>query len=172
MLAYCNLQTLILREIGLQLQHGISYTDNEYVFFPLDHVQTIIYYNLPVYQYFVGREGQTTQPEILMKQAEQILQVFKHLYDYYNLHKISMPESVLNNQRIVLSEMLNWIYSPLFRDPASEGKKNRLMQLESIVRSDAAIYAMTGNRQVMLSLPFLLNCKYIRQHIISSDNPN
>lgn len=144
-------KTSILREIGLQLQHGISYTDNEYVFFPLDHVQTIIYYNLPVYQYFVGREGQTTQPEILMKQAEQILQVFKRLYDYYNLHKISMPESVLNNQRIVLSEMLNWIYSPLFRDPASEGKKNRLMQLESIVRSDAAIYAMTGNRQVMLS---------------------
>lgn len=144
-------KTLILREIGLQLQHGISYTDNEYVFFPLDHVQTIIYYNLPVYQYFVGREGQTTQPEILMKQAEQIMQVFKRLYDYYNLHKISMPESVLNNQRIVLSEMLNWIYSPLFRDPASEGKKNRLMQLESIVRSDAAIYAMTGNRQVMLS---------------------
>lgn len=144
-------KTLILREIGLQLQHGISYTDNEYVFFPLDHVQTIIYYNLPVYQYFVGREGQTTQPEILMKQAEQILQVFKRLYDYYNLHKISMPESVLNNQRIVLSEMLNWIYSPLFRDPASEEKKNRLMQLESIVRSDAAIFAMTGNRQAMLS---------------------
>ena len=143
-------KTSILREIGLQLQHGISYTDNEYVFFPLDHVQTIIYYNLPVYQYFVGREGQTTQPEILMKQAEQIMQVFKRLYDYYDLHKISMPESVLNNQRIVLSEMLNWIYSPLFRDPASEGKKNRLMQLESIVRSDAAIYAMTGNRQVML----------------------
>lgn len=144
-------KTSILKGIKLHLQHGISYTDNEYVFFPLDHIQTIVYYRLPVYQYFVGREGQTTQPEILMRQAGQILQVFNRLYGYYNEHKMRLSEAVLNNQRIVLCEMLNWIYSPIFREPASDEKKTRLEKLEDVVKEDIVIYQMAAQRQALLS---------------------
>ena len=144
-------KTSILREIGLQLQHGISYTDNEYVFFPLDHVQTIIYYNLPVYQYFVGREGQTTQPETIFKQSNQLVQVFTRLFEYYNQHKTHQNESVLNNQRILLYEMLTWIYSPIFRSPKSIQKKEQLRQMERILKEDEILYAMIAQRHTMLS---------------------
>lgn len=143
-------KTAILREIKLQLQTGISYTDNEYVFFPLDHVQSVIYYNLPVYQYFVGREGQTTQPDVLAKQSNQICQVFHRLFSYYNLHKTEQKESVLNNQRILLVEMLSWIYKPLFWDPVSTDKLRLLRQMESIVIADAVVYGMIADQSVML----------------------
>ena len=143
-------KTSILREIGLHLQHGISYTDNEYVFFPLDHVHSVIYYRLPVYQYFVGREGQTTQPEIVMKQAGQIMLVFNRLYKYYDVHKMKLPEAVLNNQRIILCEMLYWIYAPLFWLPVTNDKRNCLQNMESIVSRDETMSSMIGRRIGML----------------------
>ncbi len=144
-------RTSVLREIKLQLQQGISYTDNEYVFFPLDHIQTVVYFRLPVYQYFIGREGQTTQPEILMRQTGQILQVFDRLFEYYNVHKMKLPKAMLSNQRIVLCEMLNWIYSPLFRSPKTEERKACLIRIEQTVKKDDFVYAEVGDRNAKLA---------------------
>lgn len=144
-------KTSILREIGLHLQHGISYTDNEYVFFPLDHVHSVIYYRLPVYQYFVGREGQTTSREAILKQSRQIEQVFIRLFDYYNSNKSNQKEAVLNNQRILLYEMLTWIYSPLFWKPKSVEKMKRLRQMEQIIKKDDYLYAKMGECSTMIA---------------------
>lgn len=158
MLGYSNLfcshivtyKTSILKRIELRLQHGISYTDNEYVFFPLDHIHSVVYYNVPVYQYFVGRDGQTTQPEILFKQSEQILKVFCRLFEYYNEHKKNLNVAVLNNQRILLCELLNWIYSPLLWKPISKEKRELLKRIERVAIEDSCIYSMIGQRIIML----------------------
>jgi len=91
-------RTSLLKQIGLKLQAGISYTDNEYVYFPLAAIQTMVFFRLPVYQYFIGREGQTTDPRVIMKSGTQLYQVWKRLIDDYKAGCRALPEAVLNNK--------------------------------------------------------------------------
>lgn len=144
-------KTSILKDIHLRLQHGISYTDNEYVFFPLDHINTIVYYNLPVYQYFVGREGQTTQQNVLENSFKQLYLVFSRLFEYYRLRKNIQIHPVLNNQKLVLLEILHWIYYPLFCEPITESKKECLKQIEQLVCIDKDLYSQITQKVKLLS---------------------
>ena len=56
-----------LRLIGYKQSEGISYTDQEWMFLPMSTVHTVVYLDLFIYQYLVGREGQTMMPEVLKK---------------------------------------------------------------------------------------------------------
>ncbi len=115
---YCShviiYKTQLLRDINLKLQSGISYTDNEYVFYPLDKINTIVFYNLPVYQYYLGRPGASTEnvsdPVKIQKKQHQMWQVLKGLFDYFYNHYEETPEPVRNSQRIMIAEMVRWIY--------------------------------------------------------------
>jgi glycosyltransferase involved in cell wall biosynthesis len=141
---YCShvvtYRTELLRQIGLELQAGISYTDNEYVFFPLDHIHSAIYYELPVYQYFVGREGQTTELATMAKSVKQIQQVYSRLWAYYFAHKQNQISSVLNNQQLVLAEMVHWMYRICFAGDGNKEKENILRTIESEIKSEPIIY--------------------------------
>ena len=60
-------RTQMLRDIGYTQTEGISYTDSEWVHLPLYAVNTMAYVNLTIYQYLVGREGQTMDPKVMMR---------------------------------------------------------------------------------------------------------
>jgi len=133
---YCShcltYRTEILRQIGLTLQAGISYTDNEFVFYPLDHIRTVVFYDLPLYQYFVGRPGATTVGWNYSK-LSQMWQVLHGLFDYYYFHYRNTPEPVRNNQRIVIVEMVTWIFNPIFGNLIT-GRHTRSEQKEALIR--------------------------------------
>lgn len=57
----------LLRLIRYVQTTGISYTDTEWAYNPLYAVHTMAYFNLNVYQYLVGREGQTMDPKVMMR---------------------------------------------------------------------------------------------------------
>lgn len=116
---YCShvytYRTELLRKMGLRLQSGISYTDNEFVFYPLDKIETIVFYNLPLYQYYVGRPGSTTVNSDVKMQT-QMWKVLKRMFEYFYNNYDCTVEAVRNNQRIMIIEMVKWIYMPIFRD--------------------------------------------------------
>ena len=56
-----------LRRIGYRQTEGISYTDNEWIFYPMQTVKTVKYVPLPVYRYLLGRVGQTVDPSVIKK---------------------------------------------------------------------------------------------------------
>lgn len=57
----------LLRSIGYVQTTGISYTDTEWAYNPLYAVHIMAYFDLNVYQYLVGREGQTMDPKVMMR---------------------------------------------------------------------------------------------------------
>ncbi len=59
----------ILEEMGYVQQEGISYTDQEWVLYPIASCNTAIYFDLELYVYLVGREGQTIQTSEAVKNA-------------------------------------------------------------------------------------------------------
>lgn len=132
-------KTEILHKIGLQLQHGISYTDNEYVYFPMNHCQTVVYYDLPIYQYFVGREGQTTDPKVMSKSVDQIMKVFNRLWEDFAENSGSRPLAVSNNQRILLAEMISWVYRSAFSGTDADKFQPIVENLEAKLKTDEVL---------------------------------
>lgn len=73
-----------LLKINYKQTEGISYTDQELVFYPFEAVWKIRYCKKNVYQYLVGREGQTMDKNIRSKSFGAEIIIFKRMLEYYN----------------------------------------------------------------------------------------
>ena len=97
-----------LRRVSLRHQEGISYTDIEYCYFPLSIAQSIIYIDVNLYQYFIGREGQTISNESFLKRSGDLYKVCIRVINDYNI-----IESDLNKVKKLC--LLHIIMYPLYR---------------------------------------------------------
>ena len=78
-------RTEILRTINYLQTEGISYTDTEWVFYPQHAIDTCVYLNCNLYQYVIGREGQTMDPKVLVKSAGHYEKLIRSMISYANL---------------------------------------------------------------------------------------
>ena len=74
----------MLREMNYRQTEGISYTDQEWIYYPMFVAKTMCYFDLNVYHYMVGREGQTMDPKILVKSIPHTLAGTKSMILYYS----------------------------------------------------------------------------------------
>lgn len=72
-------RTQMMRDMSYIQQEKISYTDSEYVFYPLRYVKTVIFYNIILYQYYVGREGQTVSIKSKIEHASDLLKIIQRM---------------------------------------------------------------------------------------------
>ncbi len=78
-------RTQLLKDIGLQLPEHCFYVDNLYVYIPLPHVRSIRYFDLDVYRYYIGREGQSVGVDIMLQRIDQHLRVTRKMIDSVHL---------------------------------------------------------------------------------------
>lgn len=155
-------KTEILKSINLSLQHGICYTDNEYVFYPLDRINTLVFYNLPVYQYYVGREGASTEWKGLRKFETEMWMVLKPIYEYYFAHLNDNTPAVINNQRIIIYNLTRWMYDVPFRYYFDLGKDvdSIIDEVQQYLIKDETLYEMITENYNDTSIPLYCNfCK-------------
>ncbi len=73
-------------DIGYHQNEGISYTDQEWIFEPMTQVQTFAFCNVVLYQYLVGREGQTMNAVQLAKHIDHNKKGSLTMLEAYNRH--------------------------------------------------------------------------------------
>ena len=76
-------RTDLLRAMHYHQTEGISYTDQEWVFYPLFKVETIAFADIPLYRYNVAREGQTMDEKVQMRSLAQLIAVTEAMALYY-----------------------------------------------------------------------------------------
>lgn len=76
-------RTEMLRSIDYHQTEGISYTDIEWATFPLFHAQSIVFHDIILYQYVLGREGQTMDPKSISRSLSHLEGMTKSLVRYY-----------------------------------------------------------------------------------------
>lgn len=87
-------RTQIVRDSGYKQTEGISYTDQEWVFYPMSRVTSVCYFGNALYEYLVGRTGQTIDPSVWIKSSSQeMLSAGVMLGQFYE-EKELIPESV------------------------------------------------------------------------------
>lgn len=102
-------RTQMLREIGYKQDEGISYTDAEWCFIPLMHINSVRYCPVMLYCYLIGREGQTIDPQIRVKSLWMMKKVFERLISFYfqNINDLGDSKEIMHTR---LLNMACYIY--------------------------------------------------------------
>ena len=77
-------KTCILKENNIKLTEKIFYVDIQYIVFPLKYINDWEYWNLDVYQYFLGRPDQSMAIENRMKNIEHSRKVTESILEFYS----------------------------------------------------------------------------------------
>lgn len=91
-----------LLKMEYRQSEGISYTDLEWATIPMSSVGRVYYFNKPVYQYFIGREGNTMSVLYTSKWLKQALIVRKAMVESIDS---SRPLSAVEGYKCGLVEM-------------------------------------------------------------------
>ena len=75
-------RTKLLKECGLQLPERTFYVDYLYVFEPLPYVKNMYYLDVNFYRYYIGREDQSVNEEVMISRIDQQIKVNKLMMDY------------------------------------------------------------------------------------------
>lgn len=96
-------RTQLLRDMRYRQSEGISYTDQEWVFYPLFRVKSITFADIPLYRYNTAREGQTMNAQVQMRSLAQLVALTEGMATYFiaNVSSIESPSRVAFLRNIV-----------------------------------------------------------------------
>ena len=80
-------KTQLLKSINLKITEKCFYTDLEYMLKPAIYLKTCTCYDLNVYMYRIGREGQSVQLKSWQKNIDQATKVTLNLCEYFENKK-------------------------------------------------------------------------------------
>ena len=108
-------KTSILKNI--KITEKSFYVDNEYIAYPVKVVNNISYQNIHLYMYYIGRPGQSVNPEIAIKRSEQNYNIIKNIINFSESLSGRLKDYV---QFIVYYE--SYFYVQYNNDPAKESE--------------------------------------------------
>ncbi len=97
-------RTKLLKECGLRLPEHTFYVDNLYVFEPLPYVKNMYYLDVNFYRYYIGRQDQSVNEQVMLSRIDQQLLVSRRIIDYFVEHK-----ALISKQRRLFQYMRNYV---------------------------------------------------------------
>jgi len=89
--------TNILKKCSRRITENCFYVDNEFITFPMEKVKTIVFQDINLYQYFIGRPNQSIDPGIAKRRSSQNLKVIKEIISFFDaIDNTQLKEYVLN----------------------------------------------------------------------------
>lgn len=147
-----TIRTDILRERQIQIDEHCFYVDMEYILYPMPYVQTIAFLPEFLYQYQIGRQGQSMDPAKMQRNAAQYDHVLASIYAYYDTHcrEINLP-----NRKKYIDRLISRFYASrikiLLSMPDAAKRKNEFIAMEETLQRDYAdIYAANVNKPIRL----------------------
>ena len=122
-------RTGLLIQCGLELPKHTFYVDNLYAFIPFPLVRSMYYLNVNFYRYYIGRQDQSVNEEVMIGRIDQQIRVTKLMLGYYDAMKISSRK--LRHYMIQYLEIMMTICSVLAIKSGTEEnleKKKELWQ--------------------------------------------
>ena len=104
-------RTELFKEINYHQTEGISYTDQEWCYYPMVKIQTVYYVNNVLYKYLLGREGQTMSENVLKKKISNLEIVANKMLKHFSLldkNKLSRERYLLLRKRILVRYKNNY----------------------------------------------------------------
>ncbi len=120
-------RTQVVRDSGLKLPEHTFYVDFYYSYQPFPWVKRIQYLDVPFYHYFIGREGQSVQTDVMIKRVDQ-LRLVNRLMTEATPERGTVPEGLYQYMIhfLTIESCVTSAFLILSRDPANYVKKTEL----------------------------------------------
>ncbi len=135
-------RTKLLKECGLKLPEHTFYVDNVYVFEPLPYVKTMYYLDVNFYRYYIGREGQSVNEQVMISRIDQQIRVNEIMLDY-----LVEKKAEIYKQRKMRIYMINYLEIItvissilLIRSGTEESLAKKKALWENIKKKDILLY--------------------------------
>ena len=92
-------RTKLLRDCKMELPKHTFYVDNLYVYYPLPYVKNMYYLDVDFYRYFIGRDDQSVNENVMISRIDQQIKVNKLMldaYDYKNIENSHVKKYMFN----------------------------------------------------------------------------
>lgn len=145
-------RTKLLKECGLKLPEHTFYVDNIFVFEPLPFVKNMYYLDVNFYRYYIGREGQSVNEQVMISRIDQQIKVNKIMIDYLVENKAKIyGRRKLKNYMLNYLEIITVISSILLiRSDTEENLEKKQELWQYIKQKDKGLflrlrYGVLGN---------------------------
>ena len=96
-------KTSILKNNDIRLSEKTFYVDTEYTLLPIKFVKNYVYYDLDIYQYFLGRPDQSMHINIMKQKSDHHFRVTKRILELYKeLSSDKIQENIVREALIYL----------------------------------------------------------------------
>lgn len=124
-------RTEVLRKSGVKLPEHTFYVDNLFSYQPLPFVENILYLDLDLYHYYLGRDDQSVNENVLMKRIDQQIKVTDLVARSVDLGEVKkrypkLAIYMMRNISIMLS--ISSIHLLLIQTAEAEKKRRRMWQ--------------------------------------------
>lgn len=146
----------IFKHINYKQTEGISYTDQEWMYFPMSKVYSVTFLPFIVYKYLIGREGQTVDIGINLKNLNHTLSVLNNLINNYNVIKNSIDTSHLRYYQYRINLLLESTYIVIILKYPGIQVLDKLKEYDSnlkILNED--FYNKLNNARTILSIKYI-----------------
>lgn len=94
-------KTELVRSVGYRQVEGVSYSDNQWVSSPFARVRTVYVFGGCLYQYLIGREGQSVGAAFLKSHFRDFFAVFRAMMDDRRLFEGSAEDNVRLHEKCI-----------------------------------------------------------------------
>lgn len=127
-----TIKTELLRQHGITLFEHCFYVDMQYILFPVPWIRTFCVFDLPVYCYRIGSQGQSVSRENMQRNRAQHNRVLQSVVKYYR------EREALGDSKSVLAYLANGIakmqadeIKTLLSMPVCAKSRREIKELES-----------------------------------------
>ena len=148
-------RTEVLRQCGMVLPKHTFYVDNIFVYQPLPQVKSIYYMNEDLYRYFIGRDDQSVNEQVMIKRVDQQLRVTRIMLDFYSYDTLRSFEPKLGTymlRYLSMMMMISSIFLIMSEEPENLEKKDKLWK--DLKAKDPAMYKKLHYRALSIAGTF------------------
>lgn len=132
-------RTNLLKKCGIRLPKHTFYVDNIFVYQPLPYVKTLYYMDVNLYRYFIGREDQSVNEQVMIKRIDQQLKITKIMIESHDLMQIRSKK--LRNYMIKYLSMMMTVSSVFLIKEGSEDSLAKKQELWDYLKTyDRRLY--------------------------------
>ena len=148
-------RTALLQKMCYKQSEGISYTDQEWILYPMLKAEQMVYIDLDLYQYCMDREGQTMDPKVFAKGLPMLYTILYRALAYRNENTFDNEPARAEYCDMHLFRQAETIYRQELVFNAEISGKLTTLDLK-IGETDSDLYSRLDN----LAIGF---CKYVKR---------
>lgn len=161
-------RTSILHNMHFTMTENIPYVDNEYAYYPFEHINSVLFVKIILYKYFIGREGQTVNTNTLIKHSSAHLQIINEMLNNYTEESPSSETQIFKT--LYISNTLNtYYYTKLILQPKDKCEDRNLRVVDSLVKAKGSkLYKILG-KKTWHRIPYIQIWRKTGLHVIPTN---